>query len=61
MKDLKTVELDTPNADVAFDRVCDELYDKRFDIAEIRLVDTFMQYNIKDNTRTFYYMFEVRF
>jgi hypothetical protein len=61
MKDLETVELDNPNSDVAFVRVSDRLEDKRFDISEIRLVDTFMRYNIKDNTRTYYYTFEVRY
>lgn len=59
MKDLKTVELNSPNTDIAFREVCDILDDKRFDIAEIRLVDTSMRYNIKDNTRTYIYMFEV--
>lgn len=59
MKDLEVVELDTPNTDVAFVKVSDRLYDKRFDIAEIKLVDTCMRYNIKDDTRSYCYIFEI--
>lgn len=61
MKDLKTIELDTANTDVAFTKIATELYDKRFDIAVIRLVDTFMRYNIKSDDNTYYYVFEILF
>ena len=60
MKDLVSIELSIPNIDSAFEKIANKLENSKHDIEEIRIVDTYIRYNIKDNTQSYYYIFEVR-
>jgi hypothetical protein len=60
MKDLVSIELAVPNIDLAFEKIANKFEDDKYDIEEIRIIDTHIRYNIKDNTRSYYYTFEIR-